>query len=243
MARVPFVWAAFDLDAATSELPVPCLGLCVDADFFARRFGAHLPAPDPAHVLALADDSFQRLLGTPLPPILRDRVAACLFTKQVVPKHFSFMLGRSPATFKLDVQLPVDQVADLLRGVGWAGFPERIQERIRGLMTWSGSIQLNLVLHPQVVGPLEVEFLTVPDAEQCCGSAGLFTLVQPAMSRAVLAPKLERLRAAAPQVVATGNPGCVMQLGAGLRAAGVRATLCHPVELLDASYAAAGHYA
>jgi len=43
--------------------------------------------------------------------------------------------------------------------------------------------------------------------------------------------------------VATGNPGCVMQLGAGLRAAGVRATLCHPVELLDASYAAAGHYA
>ena len=51
------------------------------------------------------------------------------------------------------------------------------------------------------------------------------------------------LRAAAPQVVATGNRGCVMQLDAGLRAAGVRATLCHPVELLDASYAAAGHYA
>ena len=94
-----------------------------------------------------------------------------------------------------------------------------------------------------VLGAIPVlQLLTVPDAEQCCGSAGLFTLVQPAMSRAVLAPKLERLRAAAPQVVATGNPGCVMQLGAGLRAAGVRATLCHPVELLDASYAAAGHY-
>ena len=94
-----------------------------------------------------------------------------------------------------------------------------------------------------VLGAIPVlRLLTVPDAEQCCGSAGLFTLVQPAMSRAVLAPKLERLRAAAPQVVATGNPGCVMQLGAGLRAAGVRAALCHPVELLDASYAAAGHY-
>ena len=108
------------------------------------------------------------------------------------------------------------------------------------------------LLHAQRVAdaPLAVlaaipvlQLLTVPDAEQCCGSAGLFTLVQPAMSRAVLAPKLERLRAAAPQVVATGNPGCVMQLGAGLRAAGVRATVCHPVELLDASYAAAGHYA
>jgi len=99
-----------------------------------------------------------------LPPSLRDRVGECLLTKQVVPKHFSFMLGRSPATFKLDLQLPVDQVADLLRGVGWAGSPERIQERIRALMTWSGAIQLNLVLHPRVVGPLEVEFLTIPDA-------------------------------------------------------------------------------
>src|SRR5213083_440263 len=77
-----------------------------------------------------------------------------------------------------------------------------------------------------VLGAIPVlRLLTVPDAEQCCGSAGLFTLVQPAMSRAVLAPKLERLRAAAPQVVATGNPGCVVQLGAGLRAAGVRAAL------------------
>src|SRR2546430_7978753 len=46
------------------------------------------------------------------------------------------------------------------------------------------------------------------DAEQCCGSAGLFALVEPAMSRAVLAPKLASLKAARPQVVATGNPGC-----------------------------------
>ena len=95
-----------------------------------------------------------------------------------------------------------------------------------------------------VLGAIPVlKLVPVPEAEQCCGSAGLFTLVQPEMSRAVLGRKLEHLRAAAPQVVATGNPGCVMQIGAGLRAAGVRATLCHPVELLDASYAAAGHYA
>jgi glycolate oxidase iron-sulfur subunit len=80
-------------------------------------------------------------------------------------------------------------------------------------------------------------------AEQCCGSAGLFTLVQPEMSRAVLAPKLAELRAAAPQVVATGNPGCVMQIGAALRAGGSPGVACHPIELLDASYAAAGYYA
>jgi len=87
-----------------------------------------------------------------------------------------------------------------------------------------------------------LRLVTVPGANDCCGSAGLFTLVEPAMSRTVLQPKLERLRAAAPQVVATGNPGCVMQIGAGLAALGIRAPVRHPVELLDASYRAAGRY-
>ncbi len=81
------------------------------------------------------------------------------------------------------------------------------------------------------------------DAAQCCGSAGLFTLIEPAMSHAVLAPKLASLAEARPQVVATGNPGCLMQLGAGLAAAGFAATVRHPVELLDESYRAAGYYA
>src|SRR5438874_6502264 len=88
-----------------------------------------------------------------------------------------------------------------------------------------------------------LRLVKTPDAAQCCGSAGLFTLIEPAMSRAVLAPKLETLAEARPQVVATGNPGCLMQLGAGLAAAGIPAVARHPVELLDESYAAAGYYA
>jgi glycolate oxidase iron-sulfur subunit len=82
-----------------------------------------------------------------------------------------------------------------------------------------------------------------PDADRCCGSAGLYTLVEPQMSRAVLAPKLAELGDAAPQMVATGNPGCVMQIGAGLAASGRALPVVHPVELLDESYAAAGYYA
>jgi glycolate dehydrogenase iron-sulfur subunit len=88
----------------------------------------------------------------------------------------------------------------------------------------------------------ELEVLTLPDAAQCCGGAGMYTLVEPDLSRAVLAPKLEALRAAAPDAVATGNPGCVMQIGAGLRAAGLALPVVHPVELLDASYRRAGLY-
>jgi glycolate oxidase iron-sulfur subunit len=88
-----------------------------------------------------------------------------------------------------------------------------------------------------------LQLVSTSEAAQCCGSAGLFTLVEPEMSRAVLAPKLAALRDAAPQVVATGNPGCLMQLGAGLAAARVSARARHPVELLDDSYRAAGYYA
>jgi glycolate oxidase iron-sulfur subunit len=82
-----------------------------------------------------------------------------------------------------------------------------------------------------------------PDADRCCGSAGLYTLVEPEMSRVVLEPKLAELGAAAPAVVATGNPGCLMQIGAGLAASGRAIPVVHPVELLDESYAAAGYYA
>jgi len=87
-----------------------------------------------------------------------------------------------------------------------------------------------------------LRLVTIAGANDCCGSAGLFTLVEPEMSRAVLQPKLEGLSAVAPQVVATGNPGCAMQIGAGLAARGIRAQVRHPVELLDASYRAAGRY-
>jgi glycolate dehydrogenase iron-sulfur subunit len=87
-----------------------------------------------------------------------------------------------------------------------------------------------------------LELVPVPGAAECCGSAGLFTLLEPEMSRTVLKAKLDRLREAAPQVVATGNPGCLMQIGAGLAAAGIAARARHPVELLDDAYRAAGRY-
>jgi glycolate oxidase iron-sulfur subunit len=84
----------------------------------------------------------------------------------------------------------------------------------------------------------------LPGSERCCGSAGIYSLLRPAMARAVLASKLETFAAARPRptVVATGNPGCLMQIGAGLRAAGLDIAVAHPVELLDQSYSEAGYY-
>jgi glycolate oxidase iron-sulfur subunit len=53
----------------------------------------------------------------------------------------------------------------------------------------------------------------------------------------VLAPKLVHIELTGASLVVTGNPGCLMQIGAGLRRAGQSARTIHPVELLDASYA------
>ena len=80
------------------------------------------------------------------------------------------------------------------------------------------------------------------EAELCCGSAGSYSLTQPGLSRAVLERKVAALQNGRLDAVATGNPGCAMQIGAGLRAAGRPVPVVHPVELLDRSYALAGYY-
>lgn len=84
----------------------------------------------------------------------------------------------------------------------------------------------------------------LPGSDKCCGSAGIYSLLQPDMARAVLDMKIAELAEADPRpdVIVTGNPGCLMQIGAGLRAAGLDIRTAHPIELLDESYAAAGLY-
>ncbi len=105
------------------------------------------------------------------------------------------------------------------------------------------------LLHAQRVAepPLRVlasipalELVPLEGSEHCCGSAGIYNVVEPELAGAVLAPKLEHIAATRAELVATGNPGCLMQIGAGLRRSGSRARAVHPVELLDASYAARG---
>ncbi|GAB1342464.1 (Fe-S)-binding protein [Gemmatimonas sp.] len=77
------------------------------------------------------------------------------------------------------------------------------------------------------------------DADQCCGSAGIYNLVEPDTSDAVLTPKLARIAESHAELLATGNPGCHMQIGAGLLLSGSDVKVVHPVELLAASY---GHH-
>jgi glycolate oxidase iron-sulfur subunit len=82
-----------------------------------------------------------------------------------------------------------------------------------------------------------LDLVPLVDADQCCGSAGIYNLVEPDTSDAVLRPKLARIGETGAALVATGNPGCMMQIGAGLLLAGSSTRVVHPVELLAASYA------
>ena len=82
-----------------------------------------------------------------------------------------------------------------------------------------------------------LEHVPLADRDQCCGSAGIFNLIEPDVSQRVLAAKLAQIAATGAPVVATGNPGCLMHIGAGLLLGGSGVTARHPVELLDESYA------
>ncbi len=78
----------------------------------------------------------------------------------------------------------------------------------------------------------ELELVPHDDPGACCGAAGIYNLTHPEMSAAVLARKLDALEAARPDVIATGNPGCLLQLEAGARMRGLPVRLAHPIELI-----------
>lgn len=77
------------------------------------------------------------------------------------------------------------------------------------------------------------------EAQWCCGSAGIYNLTQPATAEWLQERKVGHLRATGASIVATGNPGCHLQIENGLRKQGVNDTeVAHPVVLLARAYAA-----
>jgi glycolate oxidase iron-sulfur subunit len=80
-----------------------------------------------------------------------------------------------------------------------------------------------------------VTVVPVPDGDICCGSAGIFNLIQPDMAAELGRRKARAINESKPDVVATTNPGCMLQIGAAGRSAGDSRPVYHVVELLDAS--------
>ncbi len=123
--------------------------------------------------------------------------------------------GLRPPAGRVESTVCYDDPCHLVHGQRVDAAPRRLLEQIPG-----------------------IELRAHDDPAGCCGAAGIYNLTHRAMSRAVLDRKMQSLSAADPDYVATGNPGCLMQLRGGAAAAGLRAEVVHPIELLDRAYAA-----
>ena len=156
-------------------------------------------------------------------------------------KEYDHLLAHDPAWRHraADVAAKVRDVSELLAEAG-----PRAAGALDVSVTYDAPCHL---LHAQRVAtpPLRVlgavpglALVPLDGSEHCCGSAGIYNLVEPEVSDTVLAPKLARIAETRASLVATGNPGCLMQIGAGLHRAGGGVRVVHPVDLLDASYAA-----
>jgi glycolate oxidase iron-sulfur subunit len=114
---------------------------------------------------------------------------------------------------QLPLRVAYDDPCHLLHGQGISHEPRRLLQQIPG-----------------------VELVRLKEADWCCGSAGTYNLTQPEMSRRLLDRKMQHIAALDPDVIATGNPGCLLQLGWGVKRMGLRAEVLHPIDLLDRAY-------
>jgi glycolate oxidase iron-sulfur subunit len=121
--------------------------------------------------------------------------------------------GLRPPQDRIDSIVCYDDACHLIHGQGVHEAPRRLMAQIPGL---------RLVEHDDPAG--------------CCGAAGIYNLTHRRMSQAVLERKMQALAAADPDVIASGNPGCLMQIRAGAAARGLRARVVHPMLLLEEAY-------
>jgi glycolate oxidase iron-sulfur subunit len=127
--------------------------------------------------------------------------------------EFLDQVGLRPPPSRVEARVCYDDPCHLVHGQRVQDAPRRLLAQIAGL---------TLVAHD--------------DPTSCCGAAGIYNLTHPEMSSAVLERKMLALAAADPDMIATGNPGCIMQLRAGVAKRGLRAQVLHPIELLDRAY-------
>ncbi len=80
-----------------------------------------------------------------------------------------------------------------------------------------------------------VDLVPLAESDVCCGSAGIYNIIEPARAASLGARKATHVSAAAPDIVATGNPGCMLQIATALARLGTPIRVVHPIEIVDRS--------
>jgi glycolate oxidase iron-sulfur subunit len=86
-----------------------------------------------------------------------------------------------------------------------------------------------------LAGIPQLELLEIPEGDQCCGSAGIYNLVQPESAEEIGERKVENVTSVRPDLLASANPGCTLQIQSILRKRHETLEAAHPIEILDAS--------
>ncbi len=124
-------------------------------------------------------------------------------------------IGIGPGLGPIDATVTYQEPCHLVHAQRISAAPRRLLARIPGLV-------------------LE----EMPESSLCCGSAGIYNVTQPDMADRLQARKIANVLSVRPQIVATANPGCALQVTNGLRVAGESIPVRHIVQLLDDAYAA-----
>jgi glycolate oxidase iron-sulfur subunit len=133
------------------------------------------------------------------------------------------------------------RVRDLAEFLVEVGLPEP-QKEVHARVTYQDACHLvhaqGIRKQPrQLIRSLPgVELVEMQHPDICCGSAGIYNLLEPELSRRILEEKMDDLLGTEPEMVVTANPGCQMQLEAGLRSRGRQVPVRHLAELVAAAY-------
>jgi glycolate oxidase iron-sulfur subunit len=120
---------------------------------------------------------------------------------------------RQPASSVERSKLTYHESCHLAHGQGIRSAPRQILRAIPGL-----------------------ELVELPESDLCCGSAGIYNILQPEESQKLLDRKTKRVEETAAPLVATGNPGCHLQLARGIQQRGLSVKVVQPVVLLAEAY-------
>ncbi|MFN7162623.1 MAG: heterodisulfide reductase-related iron-sulfur binding cluster, partial [Fimbriimonadales bacterium] len=81
-----------------------------------------------------------------------------------------------------------------------------------------------------------LKLIEMEGADMCCGSAGIYNMMQPERARDALHRKITYIKATGATIVASANPGCTLWLKQGLEEAGLPIEVLHPMEILAKAY-------
>ncbi len=87
-----------------------------------------------------------------------------------------------------------------------------------------------------------ITLVNLRESDWCCGSAGIYNLTNQEMGQDLLERKMNNIEATGADTIATGNPGCMMQIALGARQRGIPMEVVHPIQLLDEAYRTGGLY-